>query len=117
MTLERSRAVTTTALMVWRPELREGVQAYAGCLWIALCWFALGVTRTLRLRTFLVLFSVGLTWALVIAGTSVLISDVALESPMERLGDLLGDRTGDSPLDTGGEVGTVADGGARSKHG
>ena len=96
------------ALMVWRPGLREGVQAYAGCLWIALCWFALGVTRTLRLRTFLVLFSVGLTWALVIAGSSVLISDVALESPMERLGHLLGDRTGDSPLDTGGEVGTVA---------
>jgi hypothetical protein len=75
--LARAWAVTRTtvlvASLVWlaglwlfMPELRLGMRAYAGCLWVVIAWFALARTKTLTWSGYLRFFTMCVPWSVAI---------------------------------------------------
>lgn len=51
------------ALWLFLPELRLGMRAYLGCLWVVVAWFALARTKTLTWSGFLGFFAVCVPWS------------------------------------------------------
>lgn len=83
--LARAWAVTRTVLLigslVWLvglwlflPELRLGMRAYLGCVWVVVAWFALARTKTLTWSGFLRFFTVCVSWSV---GIGVLSTAIA----------------------------------------
>lgn len=54
------------ALWLFMPELRLGMRAYLGCLWVVIAWFALARTKTLTWHGFLGFFTVCVPWSVAI---------------------------------------------------
>jgi hypothetical protein len=54
------------ALWLFMPELRLGIRAYLGCLWVVIAWFALARTKTLTWHGFLGFFTVCVPWSVAI---------------------------------------------------
>src|SRR5690606_13313510 len=70
----RVRAVTRTVVLagsllwllglwLFLPELRLGMRAYLGCLWVVVAWFALARTKTLTWSGFLSFFAMCVPWS------------------------------------------------------
>ncbi|MEU4387808.1 PT domain-containing protein [Promicromonospora sp. NPDC023805] len=55
--------VWLAALWLFMPELRLGMRAYLGCLWVVIAWFALARTKTLTWHGFLGFFTVCVPWS------------------------------------------------------
>jgi hypothetical protein len=75
--LARGWAVTRTVVLfgslIWlaalwllMPELRLGIRAYLGCLWVIIAWFALARTKTLTWHGFLSFFTACVPWSIAI---------------------------------------------------
>ncbi|GAA2241571.1 hypothetical protein GCM10010413_49980 [Promicromonospora sukumoe] len=50
-------------LWLFAPELRLGMRAYLGCLWVVIAWFALARTKTLTWSGFLGFFTLCVPWS------------------------------------------------------
>lgn len=50
-------------LWLFLPELRLGMRAYLGCLWVVIAWFALARTKTLTWSGFLGFFALCMPWS------------------------------------------------------
>lgn len=55
--------VWLAALWLFMPELRLGMRAYLGCLWVVIAWFALARTKTLTWHGYLGFFTVCVPWS------------------------------------------------------
>lgn len=66
------------------PNIRTGMAAYVGSLWVAVCCFLVARTRTIKLTGVLRMFSIGIIWSLAIGVVSTILSDVALVSMNEQ---------------------------------
>lgn len=51
-------------LWLFLPELRLGMRAYLGCLWVVIAWFALARTKTLTWSGFLGFFALCVPWSI-----------------------------------------------------
>lgn len=80
-----ARTVVLAGSLVWlaglwlfMPELRLGMRAYLGCLWVVVAWFALTRTKTLTWSGFLRFFTLCVPWSIAIGiGTTVMAGQVA----------------------------------------
>lgn len=65
-------------LWLFLPELRLGMRAYLGCLWVVVCWFALARTKTLTWSGYLGFFTLCIPWSVGIGlVTTVMAGQVA----------------------------------------
>lgn len=55
--------VWLAGLWLFMPELRLGMRAYLGCLWVVVAWFMLARTKTLTWSGFLRFFAVCVPWS------------------------------------------------------
>lgn len=65
------RTVTLAGSLLWLlglwlflPELRLGLRAYLGCLWVVVAWFALARTKTLTWSGYLGFFALCVPWSI-----------------------------------------------------
>ncbi|MDR7384379.1 DNA/RNA non-specific endonuclease [Promicromonospora iranensis] len=65
-------------LWLFLPELRLGMRAYLGCLWVVVAWFALARTKTLTWSGYLGFFALCVPWSIGIGlVTTVMAGEVA----------------------------------------
>ncbi|PUB19862.1 protease prsW family protein [Promicromonospora sp. AC04] len=70
--------VWLAGLWLFLPELRLGMRAYLGCLWVVVAWFALARTKTLTWSGFLRFFTLCVPWSVTIGIlTTVMAGQVA----------------------------------------
>lgn len=55
--------VWLAGLWLFMPELRLGMRAYLGCLWVVIAWFALARTKTLTWSGYLRFFTACVLWS------------------------------------------------------
>ncbi len=71
--------VWVLGLVVFVPELRLGVRAYLGCVWVVVAWYFLGRTKTLTWAGYLRFFSACLGWSVAIGFVSMWLAERVLD--------------------------------------
>lgn len=70
--------VWLAGLWLFLPELRLGIRAYLGCLWVVIAWFALARTKTLTWSGYLGFFTACVPWSVAIGAlTTTMATSIA----------------------------------------
>ena len=74
------------ALLVWMPELRLGVRAYLGCVWVVVAWYALARTKSLTWSGLLRFFSACVPWSLAVGLLAQALATSAADTSVRAVG-------------------------------
>jgi len=73
-------------LFVFMPDLRLGVRAYLGSVWVVVAWWALARTKTLTWSGFMRFFAACLPWSIGIGLLSMFVSTVVADASVSSAG-------------------------------